>query len=243
MSAKTQIIFSDFDGTLTDGDLLGPVFFDVLNECNRLGLPLVIVSGRALSWGHFLLTHLPLSFAIMEGGGVVIEKKNKDFEQHFLTSAQDLLCLREVANELVEGFGVALTSDSLGRQTDRAIERSLLDQNLELKNKVEKFLDARGIHWSYSSVHLNFWCGDISKANGAQFLLKKFYPNINAKNVLFFGDAPNDQSMFKWASQSVGVSNITPYLSQLSDRPKIVLHGQENRGPYGVLNYLRNLSA
>ena len=78
MSAKTQIIFSDFDGTLTDGDLLGPVFFDVLNECNRLGLPLVIVSGRALSWGHFLLTHLPLSFAIMEGGGVVIEKKNKD---------------------------------------------------------------------------------------------------------------------------------------------------------------------
>ena len=55
-----KIIFSDFDGTLTNNGKLGAVFFDLLELIESRHSELVIVSGRSISWGHFLLTHFPL---------------------------------------------------------------------------------------------------------------------------------------------------------------------------------------
>ena len=47
--------------------------------------------------------------------------------------------------------------------------------------------------------------------------------------------------MFKMVEHSVGVSNISEVLLKLVDRPKVILTGEENSGPGGVLNYLVTL--
>jgi hypothetical protein len=40
----------------------------------------------------------------------------------------------------------------------------------------------------------------------------------------------------------VGVSNIKHCLHRLTHKPRIILEGDENAGPLGVLNYVKNFN-
>jgi len=234
-----SIIFSDFDGTLTDGSDLGPIFFDILGLIKANHSSLVIVSGRSLSWGHFYLTHFPIDVAIMEGGGVLTYRdKYGRIIDELLVADEEVERLHEVTEALKKNFStLGLSADSFGRRTDRAIE---LDDLVGRQLQVEAFLKNIGVNFSCSSVHLNYWCGEISKARAVNHFIGSYHPNMNKQECLYFGDALNDQSMFKEFKNSVGVSNIQPYLQEMEHKPSVILLGEENRGPYGVYNYLKD---
>jgi HAD superfamily hydrolase (TIGR01484 family) len=236
-----KIVFSDFDGTLTLGHSLSPIFFDVLNLLDQKKIPLIIVSGRSLSWGHFFLTHFPqIEAAIMEGGGVIVrrgaqglmEEENvvDDNEIDRLGLTTDLL--------LQENPWIHLSKDSFGRRCDRAIE--LCEYTDNEKEVIFNFLKKHKINYSCSNVHINFWAGEISKYKAVELYLNKYKKDLKLSECIYFGDAPNDQSMFHFFENSVGVSNIKNYLSQMQYPPKIILEGSENEMIKGVFNYLKS---
>ncbi|MBD66348.1 MAG: hypothetical protein CME62_14150 [Halobacteriovoraceae bacterium] len=234
-------IFSDFDGTLTTNGELGTVFFDILNETKRLNSELIIVSGRSLSWGHFFLTHFPIQYCLMEGGGVLTYKNDKgEICEENLVDLDTIARLDKITKILNEEIpGVVMSADSFGRRTDRAIEYFSLDKKLQ--HKITDFLDEHKVNYSLSNVHLNFWLGEISKAKGVSYLLKNYFPDVNMDDCLFFGDALNDESMFKLFKTSIGVSNIKEVLAKMIHKPSIVLEGKENAEAAGVYNYLKHL--
>ena len=236
-----KIVFSDFDGTLTVNGKLGAVFFELLNliEANRSSL--VIVSGRSLSWGHFFLTHFPLKYVIMEGGGVILSK-NKDGQiiEETLIYEEEIEALERLTNELIRDIpGVVMSADSFGRKTDRAIEFSHMSH--EDVEKTEKYLIENNVNFSRSNVHINFWLGDISKSSGVKHFLKHYQPHVESDQTIFYGDAMNDESMFRDFQNSVGVSNIISILDKLEHKPKIILEGKENSGANGVLYHLKEV--
>ncbi|GAB4012606.1 MAG: HAD-IIB family hydrolase [Bdellovibrio sp.] len=237
-----KIVFSDFDGTLTDGVELTKEIFDILNLLKSKNIPLVIVTGRSKSWAHFFLTHFPVLKAVISEGGGVISRMSDDglISDEALVSKEVLDQLKHVCHKLEMRFpNLPLTADSFGRQCDRAIDLIDLNKIPMLKDEVEDFFKLEKVSYSYSSVHLNFWCGEISKFKAVEYFIKEI--GIDEKDCLYFGDAPNDQSMFNHFSHSVGVSNIQESLDKISIRPKVILQGTENRGPYGVKNYLEKL--
>ncbi|MBY0516445.1 MAG: Cof-type HAD-IIB family hydrolase [Bacteriovoracaceae bacterium] len=240
-----KIAFSDFDGTLTlDNRELTKTFFDVIEHLKIHGQELVIVSGRSISWGHFLLTHFSnLKGVIMEGGGVILTRnKRNDIDEHLLIDQGEVQTLANVTEELQRVFPKCpLSADSFGRKTDRAIEFEFM-QDEEIA-QVLQFFKTKKVNYSKSNVHINFWCGDVSKYNGVMAYLEKIRPDVDKSEALFFGDAPNDQSMFQSFENSVGVSNIRHCLSRLEHKPRIILEGVENEGPNGVLNYLKKMNA
>ncbi len=235
-----MIFFSDFDGTLTqESEGLTRDFFEIMELIQSRGHELVIVSGRSLSWGHFFLTHFPLKACIMEGGGVIlrVDERGEIIEEPLVTHPE-LDRLREFTAQLKNQFPhVPLSVDSFGRLTDRAIEFHLMDE--AWIDQVMAFMDAEGINYSKSNVHINFWCGTISKFLGVERFLKTLRPGLSAEQCWFFGDAPNDESMFEFFQNSVGVSNIDRCLHKLRHKPRIILEGKENAGPKGVLNFIR----
>jgi HAD superfamily hydrolase (TIGR01484 family) len=239
---KTKIVFSDFDGTLTVKGFLTKEFFEILSAVHFCECPLVIVTGRSLSWGHFLLTHFPLDHVIVEGGGIVVSKSGKNITEEALVPVEELERLAQFTELLKKKFpGVPLSADSFGRKSDRAIELFDMDADADLES-VRSFMDEHKINHSTSNVHLNFWCGEMSKSEGSSYVLRKYYKGIKEDEALFFGDALNDQSMFKDFKHCVGVSNIAKCLDQLDYRPSVILEGEENNGPFGVLNYLKSIS-
>lgn len=234
-----KFIFSDFDGTLTYKESLSPIFFELLSFLEQKNIPLVIVTGRSLSWGHFLLTHFPyLKDVIVEGGGAIVSRRGKHITEELLISQSDVLKLADFSTVFVESFPhTPLSVDSFGRKTDRAIELHDLKEGV-LFHHVEDFLRQHHINFSTSNVHMNFWCGEVSKFLAVEHFLKKHHQV--QKDCVFFGDSLNDQAMFKSFENSVGVSNISSVLDRLEFKPKIILKGEENAGPWGVLNFLKS---
>ncbi len=235
-----KIVLSDFDGTLTFKEELGAIFFEILDLLKGKQIPLVIVTGRSLSWGHFLLTHFPfLTDVIVEGGGIIVKRNGKIITEELVVEESEVQRLSDFCQLLKREIPeLALSVDSFGRKSDRAIELYDL-QNEALKSKVIALLNEHHINYSTSNVHLNFWCGEISKFKAVtKFLAAK---KVNAENCVFFGDSLNDESMFKSFTHTVGVSNISSILNKLTHKPKVVLAGGENMGPYGVLNFLKKI--
>ncbi|HXH76467.1 MAG TPA: HAD-IIB family hydrolase [Bacteriovoracaceae bacterium] len=236
-----MIFFSDFDGTLTiDGELTRD-FFEVIDYLKKDGHELVIVSGRSLSWGHFFLTHFPLKACIMEGGGVILYRDEKgEIAQEPLVSKQELTALADFTTLLVHHYPhVPLSADSFGRLSDRAIEFHLMEE--KWIDEVMEFMTKHQINSSKSNVHINFWKGEISKYLGVKYFLENYRPKSKLNDCWFFGDAPNDESMFELFHNSVGVSNIKHCLNRLKFKPRIILHGDENIGPKGVLSYIKSV--
>jgi HAD superfamily hydrolase (TIGR01484 family) len=233
-----KIVFSDFDGTLTYKEGMSPVFFDILSLLEKKNTPLVIVTGRSLSWGHFLLTHFPfLQDIIVEGGGAVVTRRGKFIVEETLVSQEDVARLASFSLEFKKAFpNINLSVDSFGRKTDRAIELHDLQDGV-LFHHIEDFLRDHNINFSTSNVHLNFWCGEVSKYLAVNHFLKQ--KNALEQECVFFGDSLNDQAMFKSFPNSVGVSNISVVLDQMKYKPATILTGEDNIGPFGVLNYLK----
>ncbi len=233
-----KIIFSDFDGTLTYKEGMSPIFFEIISHLEQLKTPLVIVTGRSLSWGHFLLTHFPyLQDIIVEGGGAIVSRVGKFITEERMVSDIDVQRLANFTLDFKKEFpNINLSVDSFGRKTDRAIELHDLQDGV-LFHHIEDFLKSHNINFSTSNVHLNFWCGEVSKYIAVDYFLKK--KNVQENDCVFFGDSLNDQAMFQSFHHSVGVSNISLVLDQLKHRPTVILQGQENIGPFGVLNYLK----
>lgn len=233
-----KIIFSDFDGTLTYKESLNPIFFEIQEFLQNKKIPLVIVTGRSLSWGHFLLTHFPfLTDVIVEGGGAILSRTGKIITEECLVTESEILRLQNFCTKFKLKFPDApLSVDSFGRKTDRAIELHDLKDEI-LFQYIEDFFRQEKITFSRSSVHLNFWCGEISKYRAVQHFLEG--KKLDADHGIFFGDSLNDQSMFKSFKNSVGVSNLESVLHLLEFKPKTILQGKENIGPWGVLNYLK----
>nr|BDT29875.1 Cof-type HAD-IIB family hydrolase [Bacteriovorax sp. HI3] len=233
-----KIVFSDFDGTLTYKEGLGPIFFDVLSHLEKKQVPLVIVTGRSLSWGHFLLTHFPfLTDVIVEGGGAIVTRNGKFITEECLISKEEVKRLADFCVNFEKKFpNVPLSVDSFGRKTDRAIELHDL-QDGTLFHHIEDYLREEKINFSTSNVHLNFWCGEVSKYKAVQHYLAA--KETDAKDCVFFGDSLNDQTMFKSFKNSVGVANISAVIDRLEYKPTTILTGEDNVGPWGVLNYLK----
>lgn len=236
-----MIFFSDFDGTLTlDGELTRE-FFEIIDLIHKHGHELVIVSGRSLSWGHFFLTHFPLKACIMEGGGVIAHLDHRgEIVEEPLVSNLELEKLRGFTETLKKNYPhVPLSADSFGRLSDRAIEFKLMEESWI--NEVVHFMNREAITYTKSNVHINFWCGNISKYLGVKHFLQKYRPDAKQEDCWFFGDAPNDQSMFELFHNSVGVSNISHCLERLDHKPRIILEGDENIGAKGVFNFIKAL--
>jgi HAD superfamily hydrolase (TIGR01484 family) len=237
-----KIVFSDFDGTLTEAhEQLTPVFFNIQKHLLDRGKQFIIVSGRSLSWGHFLMTHTHIDAAIMEGGGVIIYRdKSGHLQQELLVTDAELNSLEKTTVEILNKYShLKLSVDSQGRKTDRAIE--LYDfKSVDEKKTVEADMKLAGLHFSSSNVHLNFWAGDVSKFRAIKYYVEK-YTKISLSECLFFGDAPNDQSVFEHLEHTVGVSNIDRFLAQIKFHPKTILQGEDKRGPKGVYHYLKTL--
>jgi HAD superfamily hydrolase (TIGR01484 family) len=242
---KPKLIFSDFDGTITLEDELTAHFFEILSLLKSHSIPLIIVTGRSKSWAHFLLSHFHDLFEVVSEGGGVLSKvtlagKRRVLKDELLIDELHPKKLVQVTELLLKTFPrLSLSVDSFGRQTDRAIELTDLENDKVLDQEVRSFFEGQGVNFSTSNVHMNYWCGDISKISAIKTLMKRHA--LGDEDVLFFGDSLNDESAFGGLPRSIGVSNVSSVLDQLKQKPKVILKGPENRGPLGVHRYLLGL--
>ncbi|MBR7889268.1 HAD family phosphatase [Marinomonas sp. A79] len=225
-----RFILTDFDDTLTWEGRLPVETLQALAALSANGIKVIPVTGGCAGWSDMIARSLPVEGVITEGGACFIGKTpEQHLEYRFWRDeaqmrAEQASLLEQVQSVLPMFPRLRLARDQSYRLTDVAI-----DYAQDVKPAANKEKDAclaalikRGLNAKASSIHINVCSPGYDKYAMAQRVLRDEYGLSDAEQaeqVLYVGDAPNDESMFARFPLSVGVANIAQHLSFMRHKP------------------------
>ena len=95
-------------------------------------------------------------------------------------------------------------------------------------SSVEKIVDLfhqAGARAKVSSIHVNGWFGDYDKLSMTRVLFNEVFDlklEAEKNRVVYVGDSPNDEPMFRYFPYSAGVKNVLDFAGQLKHPPAYV---------------------
>ena len=252
-SPLTHLLF-DFDDTVTwDGQLPEPGA-QALYRAAEAGFRLIAVTGRSAAWGEMLMRLFPLDAAIAETGAICYHRPRLNEPVSVLHSIEDPQARQlqrqkrlNVAHAIMKDLPqLRLALDNVGRIYDSAFDLVEDGPSLPetLQHQVHQRLEAAGLHWAQSSVHINFFWEPYEKPQ----MVQRYFEEIEGRTwqecrneLMYFGDSTNDGPLFRDAPLSTGVANIAPYLpilSQSGAAPKFIT---QKNGGYGFAEAIGHL--
>lgn len=243
-----QFILTDVDDTLTLHGRLPVEALDALNRLSSHGIKVIPVTGGCAGWSDMMARTLPVDGVITEGGGCFIANDAGSLSYHFW---RDEAQMREDQAQImthVEGLlasypKLRLARDQSYRLTDVAIDyaQEVKPAAVDEKNACLKTLSDVGLNAKASSIHINISGQGYDKFAMAERVLRERYglsEDDARRQVVYVGDAPNDESMFARFPLSVGVANIAQHLDKMQHQPSFVTAQAGGLGFAELADYL-----
>lgn len=256
---RPRLVATDLDGTLVRSDgTVSPYTADVLAQVEALGVPVVFVTGRPLRWTEEVFEYVgEHGLAVVSNGALVWDvARHRPHLERTIDPALGLeMC--EVLREAVPGSafavetlaGIGLEPEFLERHpvpegARRGPIGELFDQPaLKLLARHEdlapqEFWDAAEqvvqgrlvITWSSATSLLEISAPDVTKASTLALLCADL--EIDASEVVAFGDMPNDLPMLAWAGTSYAMADAHPTVTEAAGH---VAPGHDEDGVARVL--------
>lgn len=234
----------DIDDTLSTHGKLTAAAFDALWALKGAGFFIVPITGRPAGWCDHIARFWPVDAVVGENGAFTFYMEG-GVRRRVDTVPGDGTERRR----RLDAFGAKVrarfpearwASDQAYREYDLAIDVAedvprWSDADIQ---ELLKICAKEGAHAKLSSIHVNAWFGRYDKRAGLEHWRAQGAPGISGAPSLkpgwdswiFIGDSPNDEPMFAFFKNSVGVANLTPYLKQLSTRPRWMTAGSSGEG-------------
>ncbi len=227
-----RLLATDMDGTLTRRGKFTPALLQALEDLAAAGIRVLVVTGRSAGWVSGLVSYLPLTGAIAENGGLFYPASGEtvaltpipDCAEHRQQLETAFLRLKSMFPKIQE------SRDNRFRITDWTFDiEGLTDSDLD---KMAFLCHEMGWEFTYSSVQCHIKPLGQDKAAGVVQVLRDYFPELTAAQVLTVGDSPNDESLFdaSYFPHSVGVANVLEYTNQLNHHPAYVTAAAEGEG-------------
>ncbi len=220
-----SLIFTDIDDTLTLNGKLPPETFMALARLREAGIPVIPVTGASCGWCDCIVRTWPVDTVIGENGALIITNRER-YRIEYINGAEARKEYAErlslLASRVMEAVpGARLSHDTMYRVSEIAFDVGQ-DQVLDRDRCLEiiEICQQAGATARMSSIHINVWFGDHTKATTAARLLQELA--VPADRCLFIGDSMNDEDMFRLIETSVGVANIKPFLGRLEHKPTYI---------------------
>ena len=240
------MVFTDVDDTLTFNGQLPVETFKALYNLQNAGIEVIPVTGASAGWCDCLIKTWPINHIIGENGAITMQKDEHRIVSSVFAKTKtgvevDLAALKQLGSELSKHYPtVRYTQDQMFRLTDIAFD---IGQTVTVEDTIAEqatqWLGRHGAQARRSSIHINAWIGDYSKASGAMDWLST--RNINVQDCIFIGDSPNDESMFQHFPCSVGVANIQRFLASMQHVPAYITERDGGFGFVDLANVLLNI--
>jgi hydroxymethylpyrimidine pyrophosphatase-like HAD family hydrolase len=98
-----------------------------------------------------------------------------------------------------------------------------------------------GLSAKISSIHVNGWFGGYDKLSMTrQLFAERFGVDLPARQHQFgfAGDSPNDEPMFTFFANSVGVANVRRFAAKLAAAPRYVTRAESGAGFAELVEHL-----
>ena len=248
--SRIKGIVTDIDDTLTTDGAITPEALAALADLKARGLNVIAITGRPVGWSEPFSMAWPVDAIVAENGAVLLQKMHKNelrsskyrrkqllksYQQSDVTRATNYARMQQVSQRVLsEVSGARLAQDSIGRETDMAIDHSEFTQlTLEKIAQVVAIMQSEGMNATVSSIHINGWFGEHNKLVGARWAVRElFNRDLDAEinNWAFVGDSTNDQLMFEAFPNSIGVANVRRFEAQLTHLPRYITDGERGAG-------------
>ena len=224
-------VFTDIDDTLTTHGRLFAAAYASLERLQRSGFLVIPVTGRPAGWCDHIARMWPVDAVVGENGAFWFRHDAKACRlvKRYVVADEERLkrgrkLLEIAARILAEVPGCALASDQRYREADIAID--FREDVAELPRaevaRIVEIMEKEGLTAKVSSIHVNGWFGDYDKLSTARLMMREdFGIDLQAEreSFVFAGDSPNDQPMFAFFPNSVGVANVLEMADLMQDFP------------------------
>tara|TARA_B100000579_G_C22823154_1_gene851668 strand:+ start:503 stop:1294 length:792 start_codon:yes stop_codon:yes gene_type:complete len=228
---KIKYVLTDIDDTLTKDGRLPSKSYHALEKLNQAGFKVIPITGRPAGWCDHIARMWPVDAVVGENGAfyfVYEQSKRKIVRRYWKSKKErttDRKRLEKIQNKILTTVkGSALASDQAYREADLAIDycedvKPLPDSSV---TKIMDIFLKEGAVAKISSIHVNGWFGDYDKLKMTRILLEEYFRLKDAEfmeKIVFTGDSPNDEPMFNYFKNSVGVGNIMNHANQIKNFP------------------------
>jgi len=239
---KIRFVLADIDDTLTENGLLTASSFQALERLNKRGFYVIPITGRPAGWCDHIARMWPVDGVIGENGAFYFyydSSKRKMKCRYWKSSKEretDRKRLSSIEKKILSTVkGCKIASDQAYRVADLAID-FCEDVPALSKSKIEKIVKLfkeSGATAKVSSIHVNGWFGNYDKLAMTRIMFEEIFQiNIDhsQEQIVFCGDSPNDEPMFDFFQQSVGVANVLDYTDALKKLPTWVTQKRSSVG-------------
>jgi HAD superfamily hydrolase (TIGR01484 family) len=225
-------VLADIDDTLTTHGRLFAAAYTALERLQGAGLLVIPVTGRPAGWCDHIARMWPVDAVVGENGAFWFRHDNKagKLVKRYVVSQEERLKrgrkLLEIAGRIIKEVpGTAIASDQAYREADIAID--FREDVPELPRaevlRIVEIMEGEGLTAKVSSIHVNGWFGDYDKLSTTKRMLREDF-NIDIErerdDFVFAGDSPNDQPMFAFFPNAVGVANVLEMADLMTDFPR-----------------------
>jgi HAD superfamily hydrolase (TIGR01484 family) len=224
-------VLTDIDDTLTLDGQLPAIAYAALERLRAAGLLVVPVTGRPAGWCDHIARLWPVDAVVGENGafwfrhdarqGKLAKRYVVNDEERALRRAR----LGAIAERvLAEVPGCAVASDQPYREADLAIDfrEDVAPLPLGEVQRIVAIMESEGLTAKASSIHVNGWFGGYDKLSTTRLMMREeFAIDVDASReaFVFAGDSPNDQPMFRFFPNAVGVANVRAMAELMRDLP------------------------
>ena len=237
-----RAVLADIDDTLTTHGRLHAVAYAALERLREAGLLVIPVTGRPAGWCDHIARMWPVDAVVGENGAfwfrhdaakgrLVKRYVIGDAERERRAARLDAIARRILA----EVPGCAIASDQAYREADLAIDfrEDVPALPREAVARIVAIMEAEGLTAKVSSIHVNGWFGGYDKLSTSRLMLAEDFgldAGAEKDRIVFAGDSPNDQPMFAFFPNAVGVANVREMADLMTDLPRYVTPSEGSAG-------------
>ena len=226
-----EYIFTDIDDTITTEGMMPSSTLEDIWKLSTTGISVVLVTGRPAGWCDYFARMWPVSGIIGENGAFYFsyDKTLRKMTRVYLQTDSERKSGKERLDKisrrvLSEVPGSGISADQPFRIADLAIDfcEDVPPLDNDAVNKICRIIEEEGAVHKVSSIHINCWYGDYDKL----ICFDKFLKDFTGKSlhemeekVIYIGDSPNDEPMFKELKFTAAVNNIVNFLDRMEHYP------------------------
>ncbi|MGB0296810.1 MAG: HAD-IIB family hydrolase [bacterium] len=243
-------VFFDIDDTVTtDGRLEGSAYL-AIEKLHQAGLLTIPITGRPAGWCDMIARFWPVAGVVGENGAFYFayDRNTLKMRRCYVRSKEqrleDQTKLATLKKEILQKVpGSAISADQAYREADLAVDFCEDVPPLPNKSvlKIKNIFEDSGAVAKISSIHVNGWFGDYDKLSTCQLFVSSelgFELSEQREKFIFVGDSPNDEPMFQYFPNAVGVANVQNFINQLEHPPTWVTLQKSGAGFVELVDHL-----
>ena len=234
--AQIGWVLTDVDDTLTAGPRLSAAAYNAMERLSDAGYRVIPVTAAPAGWCDLMCRMWPITAVIGENGGLCFRYRSRaglTERRYWAPDAErsvDAERLARLAEEIQRRVaGCALSADQRWRETTLAFH----NPGPPVCDIIAARLAEAGARTAVNSMWVLGWFAGFDKlAMTRRMMMELFAVDIerDRHTCVFVGDSTNDEPMFGFFPDSIGVAGVWNYVDHMAAPPRWVTRGGGGSG-------------